>query len=168
MASFNWNLGGKMIDPTKTRHPSSDPSFDAKREHRVFYLSHPLAPDERFTFEQNMAHVVKLIKICFDEGWYVIAPYHTICMALDDDKPEDRVKGLECDCNVARLLGNVILTGHKLSSGMEHEMDQAMACKNGGLIYNFVGYSDEELKLTLRYLKNGGTLESDTAVREEV
>jgi hypothetical protein len=148
-----------------SRHPSSNPSFDAKREHQVYYLSHPLAPDGDYTFQENMDHVLHLVKLFFDEGWYVIAPYHTICLALDDEKPEDRVKGLECDCNIARLMGNVVLTGHKLSSGMRHERDEAMNCKRGGTIHNFVGYNDEELRVALRFLKNGGNLESDTAVR---
>jgi hypothetical protein len=58
-----------------------------------------------------------------------------------------------------------VLTGHKLSSGMRHERDEAMNCKRGGTIHNFVGYNDEELRVALRFLKNGGNLESDTAVR---
>jgi hypothetical protein len=156
------------MDPRTSRHPSSNPSFDAKREHKVYYLSHPLAPDDSYTFEQNMAHVVHMVKLFFEEGWFVIAPYHTICLALDDDNPDHRVLGLECDCNIARLMGNLVLTGHKISKGMQNEAEQAMACKNGGIIHNFVGYNDDELRAALRFLKNGGTLESDTAVRKEV
>lgn len=152
-----------MIDPNKTRHPSSNPHFDAKREHTVYYLSHPLAPDDRFTFDENMAHVVHLMRIFFDEGWMVIAPYHTICLALPDANDEYRRLGLECDCNMARMMGNMVLTGHKLSSGMKHEMEQAMACKKGGAIHNFIGYNDDELRAALRFLKSGGQLESDVS-----
>ncbi len=149
------------MDPRKTRNPSSDPSFSAKREHIVYYLSHPLAPDERYTFQQNMDHVIHLIKLFYAEDMYVIAPYHTICLALDDDNPVHRVIGLEVDCNVCRTLGNVMLTGHTFSSGMKHEATEAMRCKTGGMIHNFIGYNDDELRTALRYLKNGGILESD-------
>lgn len=142
-------------------NPSSNPRFDAKREHTVYYLSHPLAPDDRFTFEQNMDHVIHLVRLFFEEGYMVIAPYHTICLALDDANDEWRRLGLECDCNVARKLGNMMLTGHKLSSGMNNEFEQAMCCKTGGIIHNFIGYNDDELREALRFLKNGGILESD-------
>ena len=142
------------------RHPSSDSRFDAKREHVIYYLSHPLAPDDEYTFQQNMDHVVHLIRLFYEEGWHVIAPYHTICLALPDDNIEYRITGLEVDCNVCRKIGNVILTGHKFSSGMRHEFEQAMTCRSGGIIHNFIGYNDDELRVALRYLRNGGSLES--------
>jgi hypothetical protein len=151
-----------MNDPA--RHPSSDPRFDAKREHTVWYLSHPLAGDDKYTFEQNMEHVIHVMRICYEEGWMVIAPYHTICLALEDDNPEWRRMGLECDCNVAQKLGFMLMTGHKISSGMGHEAEASMRCKTGGIVHNFVGYNDEELRIALRALKNGGSLESDNAI----
>lgn len=136
-------------DPT--RHPSSDPLFDPKHHRELWYLSHPLAGDNRYTFEQNMDHVVKVMRICFEEGLDVVAPYHTICLALDDDNPEWRRRGLECDCTLARTLGRVLLTGHKLSAGMRHERDAALECIDGPVfIYNFVGYNDEELRQVIR------------------
>lgn len=152
----------------RTRHPSSNPNFDAKREHEIWYLAHPLAPDDRFTFQQNMDHVVKLMRICYEEGWYVIAPYHTICLALDDDNEEWRRIGLEVDCNVVKKFGRILLTGHRCSSGMCHERDTCLDFQYGGLVYNFVGYNDVEFRHALRALKNGGFLERDEAIRKEV
>jgi hypothetical protein len=153
-------------DPT--RHPSKNPDFDAKREHIVWYLSHPLAGDEQYDFAQNMAHVVKLLRICYEEGVMAIAPYHTICLALDDDDPKWRRMGLECDCNIARMMGYVLLTGHKCSSGMRHEAEQSMQCKTGGVIRNLVGYNDDEFRMALRYMRNGGELEADSPLPAKV
>lgn len=147
-----------------TSHPSSDPNFNPESEEKVWYLSHPLAPDDKYTFEQNMAHVVHLMRIFYEEGFRVIAPYHTICLALDDDNPEWRRIGLECACYIARSLGYVFLTGHKLSSGMEHEAHAAMKCKTGGTLRSLIGYNDVELRAVLRWIKNGGELESDQHV----
>jgi hypothetical protein len=143
-----------------------NPDFDAKREVPVWYLSHPLAPDERFTFQQNMDHIVHIMRICYEEGYRVVAPYHTICLALDDREEKWQIIGLECDCWVVRKLGYVLCVGHKLSSGMQCEVEEAMHVT--GVIANFVGYNDDELRAALRYLKNGGTLESDEALRPKV
>lgn len=134
-------------------HPSSNPDFDAKREHEIWYLAHPLADDESYTFAQNMEHVVKLMRIFYEEGWYVVAPYHTICLALDDDNAEWRRIGLEVDCNVVRKLGKLILTGHKLSSGMRNEFLSCMETP-GGVVHNFIGFTDDQLRTILRELKN--------------
>jgi hypothetical protein len=164
-AQFWYTLIKKLMDPRTSRHPSHDPDFDAKRQHIVWYLSHPLAPDDKFTFQQNMDHVIHLMRICYEEGVMVIAPYHTICLALDDDNPRWRRMGLECDCNMARLMGYVLLTGHKLSSGMNHEAQESMACKSGGIIRNLIGYNDEEFRVALRWIKDGRELEFDEALR---
>jgi hypothetical protein len=164
LANYHEAIKGIRLHDERNRgmNPSSNPSFDAKREHTIYYMSHPLAPDERFTFDENMAHVVHLMRIFYEEGWMVIAPYHTICLALPDSNDEFRRLGLECDCNMTRMMGNMVMTGHKISSGMRNEMEQAMACKRGGIIHNFVGYNDDELRAALRFLRNGGSLESDT------
>lgn len=152
-------------DPS--RHPSSDPHFDAKREHEVWYLGHPLAGDAQYTFQQNMDHVIHMMRICYEEGFIVVAPYHTICLALDDDNSEWRRIGLECDCNVVRKLGRVILCGHKLSSGMGHELASCASVANG-VVHVLVGHNDEEFRATLRFIKNGGTIESDESLHKEV
>lgn len=135
-------------DPT--RHPSSDPLFDPNRQRALWYLSHPLASDDKYTFQQNMDHVVHIMRICFEEGLHVVAPYHTICLALDDDNPEWRRRGLECDCTLARILGKVLLTGHKESAGMRHERQAALQSSKQVFVYNFVGYNDEQLRQIIR------------------
>jgi hypothetical protein len=135
-------------------NPSSDPLFDRTKEHRVYYLSHPLAADEKYTFQQNMDHVVHLMRLFYEEGMYVIAPYHTICLALPDDNAEYRRIGLEVDCNIARLMGNLILVGHKLSKGMKNELESASEGPDEDKrIYDLIGLTDGELRVTIRAIK---------------
>lgn len=102
-------------------HPLDHPDFGKTINEKVWYLAHPLAPDDKFNFQQNMDHVVHMMRLCFDEGFRVVAPYHTICLALDDDNLEHRRIGLESDCYVVKRLGRIIFTGHKMSSGMAQE-----------------------------------------------
>lgn len=91
-------------------------------ERKVWYLAHPLKPDEKFTVEQNMEHVVRLTRIFFDHGIYVCTPYHTCMLALDDTNIEHRRMGIEMDNIVLRRLNKIILVGHKLSYGMAEEL----------------------------------------------
>lgn len=128
------------------RHPSSDPLFGTTIDQPVWYLSHPLAPDEHMTFQQNMDDVIRIMRICFEEGVRVIAPYHTICLALDDDNSEWRRIGLETDCYVAQKLGRIILSGHKLSTGMQNECDAAMKCKTGFHLLDIRGLHEDEIR----------------------
>src|SRR5947208_2104557 len=98
-------------------HPLEHPDFDPTRIHKIFYLAHPLAPDDQFTFDENMEHVVWVMRECYDAGIYVVAPYHTISLALDEDSLEHHRIGLEIDCTLIPKLDGLILTGHKRSRG---------------------------------------------------
>lgn len=135
-------------------HPADLPEFNAASKEPVWYLAHPLAPDEHKTFQENMAHVVDMIRLCYDEGFRVIAPYHTICLALDDENSEHRRIGLEVDCLVARKLGRLILSGHKVSKGMLCEIEAVRSSITIGMreqrIINLIELSDNEARASLR------------------
>lgn len=134
------------------QHPLEHPDFDPTRRHKIFYLAHPLATDDEFTFDDNMEHVVWAVRQCYSAGLYVVAPYHTISLALDENNLEHRRVGLEVDCNIVRKLDGLILTGHKLSSGMMVERKVAMAAKLQ--IFDFTGVKDADLKPALKYWFN--------------
>lgn len=112
-----------MRDMNPTQHPMDNPKYDGKTREPVWYLSHPLAADEKYTFAENVAHAKKMMRLCFDAGFRVVAPYLTIIEILDDDNIEHRRIGLETDCVVAHALGRIIMTGHKRSRGMLEEHD---------------------------------------------
>jgi hypothetical protein len=153
---------------TKRFHPKDDPGFRYCSGPDVWYMSHPLAPDGRYTFQQNMDHVVKLMRIFFDHDVHVIAPYHTACLALDDENPEHRRMGMECDCKTVQLLGRVILVGHKLSTGMECERQVILdiqAAGKSGFIWNLIGVPDNEIA---KWLETYQQVQSDISTAKNV
>ena len=115
----------------------------------VWYLAHPVAPDDRYTYEQNMAHTLKVIGILMDAGVRVVAPWHTLCLCLDESNPDNRRLGLEIDCYVASALKRIILTGHKVSHGMKQEVQAIAKLGEEGWIIDVVGVSDEFLALAV-------------------
>lgn len=117
--------------------------YEQPADSPVWYLAHPIAPDARFTYEQNIAHVVHMIKLCYKAGVRVIAPYHTLCMAFEDSNPEERRVGLEVDCEIVRRLRRLILVGHKVSSGMLQE--RIALHKNSGVEIDLTNLSDDEV-----------------------
>lgn len=125
-------------------HPFNMPDFGKTMYEPVWYLAHPLTTDDKYTFDQNMAHVLKVARIIIDNGIRVIAPWHTLVLCLDDENPQHRKLGLEIDCHVVEKLGRIICTGHKISTGMAAEM---RACANvHGDMANWVGVHDTMLQ----------------------
>lgn len=136
-----------------TTHPIDSPNFRGCDGPPVWYLSHPLAPDGKYTFLQNMDHIVKLIEIFYEHDFPVIAPYHTICLALDDRNLEHQRMGLECDYQVVKALKRIVLCGHKLSKGMEGERNvilKEQEVGKPGFIVNLIGVPDEGIRLWLK------------------
>lgn len=110
-------------------------------------MAHPIAPDDRFTYEQNMQHILDMMQFFYVEcGIRVIAPYHTMCLVLPDDQPEFRRIGLEVDLVVVRALGRLILAGHKISSGMKDELVAVCESYQGGIVHNFTGWTRPQIK----------------------
>jgi hypothetical protein len=95
------------------------------RNEHVWYLAHPIKADDKFSQHENMKDLLRWMKVCFDEGFRVIAPQHTICLVLDDTDLTHRNMGLEIDCTIAQMLGRIIMTGHRVSIGMELEYKAA-------------------------------------------
>jgi len=109
----------------------------------VWYLAHPLKPDEQYTVEQNMAHVVHMTRLFFEEGVYVCTPYHTCMLALDDTNLKHRAMGIEMDKAVLTKLNRIILVGHKVTVGMREELE--LIHSEGGAWENLTGLSDAKI-----------------------
>lgn len=110
----------------------------------VWYLAHPLKPDDKYTVQQNLDHVVHLTRLFFECGIYVAAPYHTVMLALDDDNLEHRRMGIEADLVVLAGLKHIILVGHKMSQGMLGELKLIVDLQGDWM--NLTGYTDQMLK----------------------
>ena len=119
---------------------------------RVWYMAHPIAPDERYTFQQNMDHVLEMLHFFLVNGVYVIAPYHTMCLVLPDDNPEYRKLGLAVDVEVVQSIGSVVMVGHKVSSGMKQEEEACNELGARGLVLDCTTLSRKEI---LFYIERG-------------
>lgn len=89
----------------------------------LYYLAHPVAADERFTFEQNKAHVLKVLSSIHNLGIDVICNWYADICFLNETDFETRERCLKRDCDLVGRLDGIILTGHKLSSGMVRELE---------------------------------------------
>jgi hypothetical protein len=117
---------------------------------KLFYLAHPVAPDDLRGLSDNLAHTEKVAKILHDVGFEVICNWYLDVTILDDADPGIRERGLGRDFNlIIALKGNMILTGHKISSGMEAELVIAKGLR--GTVINLIGISDEELKIQAEF-----------------
>lgn len=112
----------------------------------VWYLAHPIKGDEKYTVQQNMDHIVHLTKLFYECGIYVVAPYHTVMLALDDNKQEHRRMGMEANHAALAKLGKLLLVGHKLSEGMKGELQLVVDLRNEGDWLNLIGYTDKMLE----------------------
>lgn len=129
-------------------NPSSNPLFGSTIDTPVWYLSHPLAADEKYTFQQNMDHTLHMLELCLSEGIRAIVPYHSLCL-LGEETEDSRRIGLEIDCYVAQRLGRIILAGHKISSGMRNEYKWASKHPDFQMI-DMSGWPDKNARAVLR------------------
>lgn len=114
----------------------------------VWYLAHPVAADKQYTTQQNLDHILVMLKTCWQEGFRVFAPYHTMCHVFSEST-EYRQHGLEADCELVRRLGLMICVGHKLSSGMRLEA-KALGELDEFYCLDFTGVPDRYLAGELR------------------
>ena len=127
----------------------------------VWFMGHPIAPDEKHGFvNENLTHVNKLVRIFYNAGFRVVTPYHNLVATLDDANPEMRRVGLEVDCVMVQMLGRLILTGHKISNGMQIELDALVElypeAHTEGRVLNFIGIPDAHIPSVLEYrLRHG-------------
>jgi hypothetical protein len=109
----------------------------------AWYLAHPVADDDKYTREQNLEHVLKMLKLCWEEGFPTVAPYHTTCLIFTEH-PEFVEPCLAMDVDVVCKLGKMIMAGHKVSNGMALEIPYAHTR------INLVGLTSHEARLRLR------------------
>lgn len=126
---------------------SDDSKFNRYSREPVFYMAHPVASDPKFDYEQNVTHIIEMMRFFFRKARVrVSAPYHTMLLALEDTDDAERREGLETDLCIVRCMNRLILVGHKISSGMQDEL--YAASEAGATIWNFVGLTRGEILRT--------------------
>lgn len=121
---------------------------------QVWYLAHPVAPDGEYSFEQNMAHALKIARMVWEIDYRVTLPWYAQCRFHSEDGEHGarhRAEGLVVDEYVAARLGKILLVGHRISSGMQKELDAVKA--ENGLVIDATGVPDRNL---LEYLRTWG------------
>lgn len=92
----------------------------------VAYIAHPIGGD----VENNLTRIRSIIyAINVNEPEVVpFAPYLGDCMALDDDIPEHRARGIKNDQELMKrgFIDEVRLYGNRISQGMKEEIYLAL------------------------------------------
>lgn len=128
---------------------------------KVYYLAHPIKPDEHRTTVQNLAHILVVQNILTQAGIFAVAPYFSfVHMYGSGHEKANHQWMLDGDCEVARRLGRIILSGHKLSGGMRLELT---AVENvAGEVIDLIRLTDEEI---LPHLMFPGEKNEDDSIR---
>ncbi len=116
---------------------------------KIVYIAHPVATDEKFTTEQNIADILRIIRNInlgdkpifpdFEGVIIPIAPYLGDVLAMDDSVANERKKGIDNGIAIIKtgVFDELWLTGHKLSLGMQEEVN--LFKLQGKPIINLIG-----------------------------
>lgn len=131
---------------------------------KIVYIAHPIASDDQFTTDENIADLLRIIRminlqkngfIATDyflqhgkpnggeitglESVVPMAPYIGDCLSMQDDNPLHRKRGIENDIAMIEtgIFEELWLTGHKISLGMQEEVKLFVA--QGKKVVNLIG-----------------------------
>jgi hypothetical protein len=93
---------------------------------KVAYIAHPISGDPQGNHEK-IIRIVRSINI-LEPDVVPFAPYLVDCLALDDNVPEERERGIKNDIALFKkgFIDEVRLYGDRISTGMRHEIDLAL------------------------------------------
>jgi len=109
---------------------------------KIAYIAHPISGNVHYNIRQVVKKVGEINK---NEPEVVpFAPYIVDCMALDDNKPEDRQRGFKNNYHYfeSGMINELRLYGNFISKGMADEIE--WAAKFGIEIKNFITESEAE------------------------
>ena len=100
------------------------------------YTCHPVAPDERYSTQQNLDSIDAIEKKITSNGNFaIISPWSSLCRVTEDSNPEERELGIDFNLLTLRVfkliadkLGKPLelwAYGHRISSGMKEEIELA-------------------------------------------
>lgn len=110
----------------------------------VWYLAHPVRDDSRFKEEENLDHAIRVQELLWKAGLVTVNPWFTYIKMFPRNNDFKLIEQcLEIDCHLIDLLGKIVLTGHRMSHGMQTE---ALAAKESDAeILNLIGIPDRHL-----------------------
>ncbi|WP_231489880.1 helix-turn-helix domain-containing protein [Pedobacter sp. Leaf170] len=92
---------------------------------KVVYIAHPIGGNVKFNIEKVIKIVGELNRT--EPDIIPFAPYLVDCMALDDNKPEERARGFKNNFHyfTSGFVKELRLYGRKISKGMAQEVEWA-------------------------------------------
>jgi hypothetical protein len=115
---------------------------------KLWYLAHPVRTDEYYSESENLEHALQVQQILHEKaGLMVINSWHSFCK-IHENTPitiELMKKMFEIDSIVVEHCDGIILTGHRLSSGMQHELNVAISSRKD--ILDLIGIADDVLHI---------------------
>lgn len=114
----------------------------------LYYLAHPVRGDKLHSLADNLGEAHEYYKQARRAGLLVLAPYLLDCECLDDTVEAERAAGIALDMRLLPLCDALILTGHKVSEGMQHEL----TAMEGKAVFNFVGMRHSEVATQFKHL----------------
>ena len=130
-------LGGKDASRIWREQYEAQPQEPSMK---LWYLAHPVREDDIRSFDENLKHALKMQKILWGVGFEVINPWYTSVLLYGPGEEEVLQRAIEFDCAVIERCDGLILTGHKLSSGMDIELRSAIDF--GKNVVNLIGLPD--------------------------
>jgi len=93
---------------------------------KIVYIAHAIAGD----IENNLSDLRRILRKINLECPYTvipIAPYYADVVSLNDTVPDERKRGMHNDATLIKcgLISEIWLTGPRISSGMQAEIDLA-------------------------------------------
>ena len=110
---------------------------------QLWYLAHPMKGNNLFTFEDNKRYALGIQRILWEAGIQVVNTWYSLSIIYGAGEGAEMKRYLNLDKAVIRALGGLILTGHRLSSGMRIELEFAL--ENHLRIMNLINIPDEHI-----------------------
>lgn len=92
---------------------------------KIVYIAHPIGGDVKGNIDKVL-QIVRRVNLS-DDSVVPFAPYIVDCLAMNDNIPEERSRGIANDhaLFVSGVIDEVWLFGDRISAGMQGEIDLA-------------------------------------------
>lgn len=94
-----------------------------ENNYKGIYVCSPLRGD----IEGNLKRAYEYGQFVYRQGCVPVIPHLRLAKVLDDNKPEDRKKGIEIGLRHLELCDEIWVFGERISEGMAGEIEKAKA-----------------------------------------
>ena len=110
---------------------------------KLWYLAHPVSGDDSHSLELNLATTLDIQQTLWLAGVNAVCPWFSLVKIFGPAEDETLDRALKVGFEIIRRFDGLILTGHKLSEGMDAELRVALEFEKP--IVNFIGMSPVQI-----------------------